>query len=46
MLMSEVLTDTAFAFLPALVAYSARRNLAGNPVVGGIRSDAGSATAA
>lgn len=34
MLMSEVLTDTAFAFLPALVAYSAMKKFGGNPVVG------------
>lgn len=31
---SEVLTDTAFAFLPALVAWSAFRVFGGNPVIG------------
>lgn len=32
--LTEVLTDTAFAFLPALVAYSTMKKFGGNPVVG------------
>lgn len=32
--LSEVLTDTAFAFLPALVAWSTMRKFGGTPVIG------------
>lgn len=31
---SEILTDTAFAFLPALVCWSTFRNFGGSPVIG------------
>ena len=31
---TQVLTDTAFAFLPALVTWSAFRNFGGSPVIG------------
>lgn len=34
MLMSQILTDTAFAFLPALVTWSAMKKFGGNPVIG------------
>lgn len=30
----EMLTDTAFAFLPVLIAYSATRKFGGNPIIG------------
>jgi PTS system sucrose-specific IIC component len=30
----EMLTDTAFAFLPVLIAYSATRKFGGNPILG------------
>lgn len=33
-LFTQVLTDTAFAFLPALVAWSAMKKFGGNPVIG------------
>lgn len=33
-LMTTVLTDTAFAFLPALVAWSMMKKFGGNPVIG------------
>ena len=32
--MSQILTDTAFAFLPALVAWSTMKKFGGNPVIG------------
>ncbi|WP_080145629.1 PTS transporter subunit EIIC [Marinilactibacillus piezotolerans] len=32
--MFEMLTDTAFAFLPVLIAYSATRKFGGNPILG------------
>lgn len=32
--LSELLTDTAFTFLPALVAYSTMKRFGGNPVIG------------
>lgn len=32
--LTQILTDTAFAFLPALVAYSTMKKFGGNPVVG------------
>lgn len=32
--MFEMLTDTAFAFLPVLIAYSATKKFGGNPVIG------------
>lgn len=31
---TQILTDTAFAFLPALVCWSTLRNFGGNPVIG------------
>jgi PTS system sucrose-specific IIC component len=34
MLMSQVLTDTAFAFLPALVCWSTMKRFGGTPVIG------------
>lgn len=34
MLMSQILTDTAFAFLPALVTWSAMKKFGGTPVIG------------
>ena len=34
LLFTQVLTDTAFAFLPALVCWSAFRNFGGSPVIG------------
>lgn len=34
LVLSQVLTDTAFAFLPALVAYSAMKRFGGTPIVG------------
>lgn len=34
LLMSEILTDTAFAFLPALVAWSTMKKFGGAPVIG------------
>lgn len=34
LLMSQILTDTAFAFLPALVTWSAMKKFGGNPVIG------------
>lgn len=33
-LLSQILTDTAFAFLPALVAWSTMRKFGGTPVIG------------
>lgn len=33
-LLSQILTDTAFAFLPALVAWSTMKKFGGNPVIG------------
>ncbi|WP_346023558.1 PTS transporter subunit EIIC [Alkalibacterium indicireducens] len=33
-LLSEILTDTAFAFLPALVGYSVMKKFGGSPIVG------------
>jgi PTS system sucrose-specific IIC component len=33
-LMSQILTDTAFAFLPALVAWSTMKKFGGTPVIG------------
>ncbi len=33
-IMSKILTDTAFTFLPAFVAYSTMKRFGGNPVVG------------
>ena len=32
--MFQMLTDTAFAFLPVLIAYSATRKFGGNPIIG------------
>ncbi|WP_430611367.1 PTS transporter subunit EIIC [Enterococcus sp. DIV0876] len=32
--MFEMLTDTAFAFLPVLIAYSATKKFGGNPIIG------------
>ena len=32
--MFEILTDTAFAFLPVLIAYSATKKFGGNPIIG------------
>lgn len=32
--LTQILTDTAFSFLPALVAYSTMKKFGGNPVVG------------
>ena len=32
--MSQILTDTAFAFLPALVAWSTMKKFGGTPVIG------------
>lgn len=34
LLMSQILTDTAFAFLPALVTWSAMKKFGGTPVIG------------
>lgn len=34
LIMFEMLTDTAFAFLPVLIAYSATRKFGGNPILG------------
>lgn len=34
LLMSQILTDTAFAFLPALVAWSTMKKFGGTPVIG------------
>ena len=34
LMFSQILTDTAFAFLPALVAWSAIKKFGGNPVIG------------
>lgn len=34
LLFTQILTDTAFAFLPALVCWSAFRNFGGSPVIG------------
>lgn len=34
LLFTQVLTDTAFAFLPALVAWSTMKKFGGNPVIG------------
>ena len=34
LLFTQILTDTAFAFLPALVCWSAFKNSGGSPVIG------------
>ena len=34
LVLSQVLTDTAFAFLPALVAYSTMKRFGGTPIIG------------
>jgi len=34
LLLFEMLTDTAFAFLPVLIAYSATKKFGGNPILG------------
>lgn len=34
LIFTQILTDTAFAFLPALVCWSTFRNFGGNPVIG------------
>lgn len=34
LMMSQILTDTAFAFLPALVCWSTMKKFGGNPVIG------------